>query len=113
MRRLLACLLLAAAWPAAADPTIIAGRPAQALRCAAYIGMAAQYGHAEGIVSTADRNRMTLWSVMVLERWVPLTPAVRLDAYGEALAELDTRSQTTALIARHAGWCIDTFRPLL
>jgi hypothetical protein len=105
-----ACLLAAA--PASAE-TVVAGKEAQALRCAAYIGMAAQYGHLEGIVSTENRTRMTWWSVLVLERWVPLAPEVRMAAYRSALAELGTRRQAYGLIEKHADWCIDTFRPAL
>lgn len=101
-----------AAAPVAAD-TVISGKSAQALRCAAYIGMAAQYGHAEGLVSADDRNRMTFWSVLVLERWVPLAPEARMAAYREALGEIGTRSETLARISRHADWCLDTFRPAL
>ena len=114
MRGLRACVaacLLAAA-PASAE-TVVAGEPAQALRCAAYIGMAAQYGHIEGLVSTESRMRMTWWSVLVLERWVPLAPEARMAAYRSALAELGTRKHTYALIEKHADWCIDTFRPML
>lgn len=115
LARALPALLLAvsaAGAPAAAD-TVISGKSAQALRCAAYIGMAAQYGHAEGLISTDDRNRMTFWSVLVLERWVPLAPEGRMAAYREALGEIGTRSETLARISRHAGWCLETFRPAL
>ncbi|HVH04323.1 MAG TPA: hypothetical protein VM891_15505 [Amaricoccus sp.] len=104
--------IAAAGTPAAAD-TVISGKSAQALRCAAYIGMAAQYGHAEGLVSTDDRNLMTFWSVLVLERWVPLAPEGRMAAYREALGEIGTRSETVARISRHADWCLQTFRPAL
>jgi hypothetical protein len=107
---LLACVAPAA--PAAAE-TVIAGKSAQALRCAAYIGMAAQYGHADGLVSAEDRNRITFWSVLVLERWVPLAPEGRMAAYRSALGELGSRGDTHTLIARHADWCLETFRPAL
>lgn len=112
MRSLLIAAALLAAAPASAD-TVIAGRSAQALRCAAYIGMAAQYGHAEGIVSTEDRMVMTWWSAMVLERWVPLAPEARMAAYRGALGELGDQRRTYALIARHADWCLETFQPSL
>ena len=75
--------------------------------------MAAQYGHAEGLVTTDDRERMTFWSVLVLERWVPLAPETRMAAYRSALGELGSRRDTYALIARHADWCLETFRPAL
>lgn len=112
MRGLLVAVALLAAGPAAAE-TVLAGRSAQALRCAAYIGMAAQYGHAAGVVSTEDRLRMTWWSVLVLERWVPLAPEEQMAAYRSALGELGSRRHTDNLIARHAGWCLETFRPAL
>ena len=111
MRGLFLAMLLAAG-PAAAD-TVIAGKSAQALRCAAYIGMAAQYGHAEGLVSDEDRDLMTFWSVLVLERWLPLAPEDRMAAYRSALGELGSRGDTDTLIARHADWCLETFRPAL
>jgi hypothetical protein len=98
--------------PASAE-TVIAGKSAQALRCAAYIGMAAQYGHAEGLVTVDDRNRMTFWSVLVLERWLPLAPETRMAAYRSALGELGSRGDTDTLIARHVDWCLETFRPVL
>ena len=56
---------------------------------------------------------MTWWSVLVLERWVPLAPEARMAAYRSALGELGSRSHTYGLIARHADWCLDTFRPAL
>lgn len=112
MRRVLLLVAALFAAPAAAD-TIVSGRSAQALRCAAYIGMAAQYGYAEGILSGRDRTRMTYWSMLVLERWVPLSPDAQLAAYRSALAELDSRSETLARLTRHADWCIETFRPTL
>ena len=114
MRRtwLLIGALLALAAPASAE-TVIAGKSAQALRCAAYIGMAAQYGHADGLVTVDDRNRMTFWSVLVLERWLPLAPETRMAAYRSALGELGSRGDTDALITRHADWCLETFRPAL
>ena len=103
---------LAMAASATAD-TVVSGKSAQALRCAAYIGMAAQYGHAEGLVSDEDRDLMTFWSVLVLERWLPLAPEDRMAAYRRALGELGSRGDTDALIARHAEWCLETFRPAL
>jgi hypothetical protein len=112
MRWLAICLGLLLSPPAAAE-TVIAGKSAQALRCAAYIGMAAQYGHDQGLVTADDRNLMTFWSVLVLERWVPLAPEARMAAYRSALGELGTRGDTYTLIARHADWCLDTFRPAL
>ena len=112
LRRALLLAAALAASPAAAD-TVISGKSAQALRCAAYIGMAAQYGYAEGAISRGDRSRMTYWSVLVLERWVPLAPEARLAAYRSAIAELDGRSGTLARLHRHAEWCIETFRPAL
>jgi hypothetical protein len=98
----LAALLLA---PAAAD-TVVSGKSAQALRCAAYIGIAAQYGYDEGHVSADDRELMTYWSVRVLARWVPL------DA-DRQLAELGSRYRTYALLSRHADWCLREFTPSL
>lgn len=109
---LVACL--AAAGPAAAGTagsTVVSGKSAQALRCAAYIGMAAQYGHVEGVLTTGDRTRMTLWSVLVLERWVPLAPEAQMAAYRAAIGELGDQAHTYGLISRHAEWCLDTFRP--
>lgn len=105
-------VLAALALPAAAD-TVVSGKSAQALRCAAYIGMAAQYGYAEGHVSDDDRELMTYWSVRVLERWVPLDADRQLAAYRTTLAELGSSYRTYALLARHADWCFREFTPSL
>jgi hypothetical protein len=113
MRTTLTLLLAASAAlaaPAAAD-TVISGKSAQALRCAAYIGMAAQYGYDEGYVSARERDLMSYWSTLVLERWVPLSPEATLAAYGTALRELGSRYRTYALIARHSDWCLTEFSP--
>ena len=98
--------------PVAAD-TVVSGKSAQALRCAAYIGMAAQYGYEEGHVSAEDRELMTWWSVRVLERWVPLDAERQLAAYRATLAELGSRYRTYGLLARHADWCLREFTPSL
>jgi hypothetical protein len=105
---LLAAALLAG--PAAAD-TVITGRSAQALRCAAYIGMGAQYGYMEGVFSEADRARMAMWSMSVLERWVPLDGAHLLAAYETTLGELRSADETYARILLHADWCMREFTP--
>jgi hypothetical protein len=107
----LAAALTAAAVPASADGTVIEGRSAQALRCAAYIGMAGQYGFSDGRLSATDRAVMAGWSVAVLETWVPLDPARRLEAYGAVLVELGSQRQTQALIRRHSEWCLRAFTP--
>jgi hypothetical protein len=107
---ILAAFALAA--PAAAD-TVVAGKSAQALRCAAYIGMAAQYSYEEGHVSADERELMTYWSVLVLERWVPLATEQRLAAYRVTLGELGSRYRTYGLIARHSDWCLREFTPSL
>lgn len=98
-------VLTGAAW----GGTVVSGRSAQALRCAAYIGMAARIGHDEGYLTAPDAEAMTWWSVEVLDRWVPLPTEERLAAYGATLGELGTRAQASALIAHHAGWCVRTF----
>ena len=103
---------LALAAPVAAD-TVVSGKSAQALRCAAYIGMAAQYGYDEGYVSADDRELMTYWSVRVLARWVPLDADRQLAAYRATLAELGSRYRTYALLSRHADWCLREFTPSL
>lgn len=112
MRASILILALLLASPAAAG-TAISGRPAQALRCAAYIGMAAQYGHLAGVISSDERNLMTLWSVRVLERWVPLDRPTQMAAYRDAIAELGDEQQSQALIAQYADWCLATFTPSL
>jgi hypothetical protein len=112
MRHTLLSLLLAAglaAGPAAA--TVIEGRPAQALRCAAYIGMAGQYGFADGRLNADDRAFMAGWSVAVLAAWLPFEPAGRMSAYVVALGELGSRREAHALIERHAEWCLRAFTP--
>jgi hypothetical protein len=110
MRVLALGLALALTTPAAAG-TVVAGKSAQALRCAAYIGMAAQYGYDEGFVTAADRAQMTYWSVLVLQRWLPLDARGQMAAYRATLDELGTRLQTYALIAKHADWCVAEFTP--
>ncbi len=95
--------------PAAAAQTVIEGRPAQALRCAAYIGMAGQYGYAEGRLTAGERAVMAGWSARVLGAWLPLDAAGRLGAYGAALGEIDSRRQAADLIARHGEWCLRAF----
>ena len=89
--------------------TVISGKSAQALRCAAYIGVAARIGFDEGHLSERDVGTMTWWSVQVLDRWVPLATDQRLAAYRVTLGELGSRSRTYGLIARHADWCLREF----
>lgn len=103
-------LALAAAVPADAG-SVVSGKAAQALRCAAYIGMAARLGYDAGYVSERDAEAMTWWSVQVLDAWVPLPTEARLAAYRATLAELGPRDRTEALIARHADWCVHIFAP--
>lgn len=112
MRRLVLSLVAAAglALPAAGE-TVVEGRPVQALRCAAYIGMAGEYGFASGRLSAADRRALVGWSAAVLAAWLPLDPGRRLSAYGAALGELSSRTQTEALIDRHGEWCLRAFTP--
>jgi len=98
--------------PASAD-TVVSGKSAQALRCAAYIAMAARIGYDEGYLSDRDAETMTWWSVRVLDRWVPLPTGERLAAYGATLGELGTRDHTYRLIVRHADWCVRAFTPPL
>lgn len=111
---LLAAAMIGAAgtaWPAAAD-VVIAGRAAQALRCAAYVGMAGQSAFDAGAISAEDRAVMASWSFLVLEQWVPLDPDTRLAAYRAALAELGPGWRLPQVIERHADWCVETFTPL-
>ena len=103
--------LLAILDPATAG-TVVSGKSAQALRCAAYIGMAARIGHDEGYLSAHDAEAMTWWSVQVLDRWVPLPTEERIAAYGATLGELGTRERTYGLIARHTDWCVRAFSPI-
>ena len=91
--------------------TLVAGKPAQALRCAAYIAMAARYGYDAGYLDERDAEAMTWWSAMVLDAWVPLPTGERLAAYRTTLRELGPRARSEALITRHAGWCVRTFTP--
>lgn len=93
--------------------TVVSGKSAQALRCAAYIGMAARIGYDEGYLSERDAETMTWWSVGVLDRWVPLPTEERLAAYRATLGELGGRERTYRLIARHADWCVRAFSPAL
>lgn len=97
--------------PAAAE-VVIAGRAAQALRCAAYVGMAGQSAFDAGAISAEDRAVMASWSFLVLERWLPLDPDTRLAAYRTALAELGPGWRSPQVIERHADWCVETFTPL-
>lgn len=105
-----AAVLAALAVPAGAGTShVIEGNAAQALRCAAYIVMAGQYGYAEGRLTTRDRAVMANWSASVISAHV--APAARLAAYGAALTELDTEPRTRDLIARHGEWCLRVFTP--
>jgi hypothetical protein len=103
-------LLTVLAGPAGAD-TVVSGKSAQALRCAAYIGMAARLGYDEGYLTERDAETMTWWSVQVLDRWVPLPTGERIAAYGATLRELGSRQRTYGLIARHSDWCVQAFTP--
>lgn len=111
MHRTILMAALLAASPGGA--TTVTGRSAQAVRCAAYIGMAAQYGRLEGLISDDERILMTLWSVKVLERWLPLDRPRQLAAYRNALVELGDERQSEALIGQYADWCLATFTPRL
>jgi hypothetical protein len=108
----LAVAVAAGGGPAAAE-TVLSGRAAQAVRCAVYVGMAGQYGHLEGAVSTADRDRLTYWAMLVLARWVPLDQGGQLAAYRTAMAELGALERPYATIARHTDWCMAEFSPSL
>lgn len=110
LRRLACALLLGAlaVLPAGAQ-TVVEGRSVQALRCAAYIGMAGQYGYAAGRLSADDRRALAGWSAGVLAQWVPLEPRAALGAYGAALGEIASQPQAEALIDRHAEWCLRAF----
>jgi hypothetical protein len=114
MRRLLAILVVAAGLgtPASAD-TVVSGRSAQALRCAAYIGMTASLGYDEGVLSAAETGQLNSWSAVVLQRWVPLAPEGQLAAYRTVLGEIGSRDRTYALFVRHADWCLREFTPRL
>ena len=111
VRAFLAVALLGLTVPAGAarGDTVVSGKSAQALRCAAYIGMAARFGHDEGYLSERDAEAMTWWSVQVLDAWVPLPTEERLAAYRATLGELGTRERTYGLIVRHADWCVRAF----
>ncbi len=110
LRRTMMAGLVAVILPVAAkSDTIIAGRSAQALRCAAYVGMAARFGADDGYLDASDVESMTGWSAQVLGRWVPLPTAGRLAAYRVTLGELGTRSEADGLIARYIGWCVHAF----
>lgn len=104
-----AAVLAALAVPAGAGTPVhvIEGSAAQALRCAAYIVMASQYGYAEGRLTASDRAVMANWSANVISAHI--APAARLPAYGAALTELDTEPRTRELIARHGEWCLRAF----
>ena len=93
------------------DPPVLEGEAAQALRCAAYIGMAAQHGLNAGLLSAQDRLVMATWSMQVLERWVPLAPEQRLATYGEMIEKLDDPLEVDRLVGRHGAWCLQTFDP--
>ena len=109
----LALLAFAATCSATAGgaETVLSGRSAQALRCAAYIGMAGQYGYAGGVLSASDMTMMTRWSAQVLEIWVPLAPQRRLDAYRAVLREMGSQGSSYELIDRYADWCVAEFTP--
>jgi hypothetical protein len=111
LRVVVAAALAIIAADAAAAGTVIAGRSAQALRCAAYIGMAARLGYDEGYLDERDVETMTWWSVRVLDRWVDLPTEERLAAYRATLVELGPRHNTYRLIVRHADWCVRSFTP--
>lgn len=102
---------LAASATGGSAGTVVSGRSAQALRCAAYIGVAARLGQGEGYLSERDAEAMTWWSARVLEAWVPLPVEERLAAYRTTLGELGARERTYRLIVRHADWCVRTFSP--
>jgi hypothetical protein len=114
VRRLLAILAVATGLgaPAAAD-AVVSGRSAQALRCAAYIGMTASLGYDEGVLTAAETGDLNRWSAEVLRRWVPLAPEGQLAAYRAILGELGSRDRAYALFVRHADWCLREFTPHL
>jgi hypothetical protein len=103
-------VIAATAWGA---DTVVTGKSAQALRCAAYIGMAARFGYDEGYLTEHDAETMTLCSVRVIDRWVPLSTGDRLAAYRATLGEIGPREHGYALVARHAEWCVRAFDPTL
>ncbi len=107
---LLAVAMTCAATAGGAE-TVVSGKSAQALRCAAYIAMAGQYGYVGGVLTASDMTMMTRWSAEVLEMWVPLAPQRRLDAYRTVLGELGSQVSAYALIDRYADWCVTEFTP--
>ena len=98
---------------AASADTVVSGRSAQALRCAAYVGMAASHGYNDGMLSAAANGEANAWSATVLRHWVPLPPEGQFAAYRAILGELGTRDHTYALFVRHGGWCLRAFTPPL
>ena len=116
MPRLLAVLAVAIGLGApavAAADAVVSGKSAQALRCAAYVGMTASLGYEEGVLTAAETGQLNAWSAVVLQRWVPLAPEGQLAAYRAVLGELGSRDRTWALFARHADWCMRAFTPRL
>ena len=115
MRRLLAILVVAAGL---GDPGLGRHggvRPAgagAALRRLHRHGGAVRPRRGRGL-RRRDRPADDSWSVLVLERWVPLAPEAQIAAYRTALGELGSRDRTYALIVRHADWCLREFTPPL
>jgi hypothetical protein len=93
----------------ASAETVISGRSAQALRCAAYVGLAGQLGYAAGLYTAAERARMAEWSLVVVDRWVPLDAQGKFVAYWTALEEVTASGGTARLLARHGDWCVREF----
>lgn len=91
--------------------TVLVGRQAQALRCAAYVGMAGEAGYEAGLFSGLERAAMAEWSLRVLDRWLPLDAEGKAMAFWTTLAEVEAEGDVARLLARHGEWCLQAFAP--
>ncbi|MBP7003472.1 hypothetical protein [Amaricoccus sp.] len=95
------------ALPGMAAAEAYRGKAAQALRCAAYVGMTAHLMREAGEISRTDYDTLQDFAVHLLMEWVPSDDP--MPAYRAALDELSTSGETYRRFVRHADYCIATF----
>jgi len=105
MATALIAIVASHAGPAKAE--VFTGQAAQALRCAAYIGMAATFLRDRGEISRSTYDNMHAISTHILLEWVPTDDPI--PAYRAVLQEIRSETGTYDRFVRHTDFCLETF----
>lgn len=107
MKRLALAALLCLATPASAE--VITGRTAEAVRCAAYISMAAHGLQTRGMIDPATYDNLIASSVYILMEKTGMEDP--MPAYLQALSELRSELGAYERFNRHSDYCQREFLP--